>query len=70
MGPREPARRQLARYDDIRFVHHRVTPINGDAERGFVATARAATYGTVPGLAGCGVAGDRARGLWVRRRRW
>lgn len=40
VGLRELARRQLARYDNIRFVHHLVTNISGDAEQGFVATAQ------------------------------
>ncbi len=40
VGLRELARRQLARYDNIRFVHHHVTQISGDAEQGFVAGAQ------------------------------
>ncbi|WP_343236240.1 NAD(P)/FAD-dependent oxidoreductase [Streptomyces arenae] len=40
VGLRELGREQLARYDNIRFVHHRVTAVSGDADRGFVATAQ------------------------------
>ncbi|MFJ3804304.1 NAD(P)/FAD-dependent oxidoreductase [Streptomyces sp. NPDC090088] len=40
VGLRELGREQLARYDNIRFVHHRVTAISGDANLGFVATAQ------------------------------
>lgn len=40
IGLRDLARQQLARYDNIRFVHHVIQHVGGDGERGFVATGQ------------------------------
>jgi len=40
VGLRELARRQLAPYEQVRFVHHVINHISGDGEQGFTVTAQ------------------------------
>jgi thioredoxin reductase (NADPH) len=44
VGLRELARQQLARYENVRVVHHVIREVSGDAERGFTATAQGRSW--------------------------